>query len=530
MTDSEQTLRAIIGSAGDAIISGDANGDIITWNPAAERIFGWAEAEAVGHSLTLIIPEEFHARHQEGHARVVASGETRIIGQTVQVAGLCKDGTRIPVELSLETWVTDGERFFTGIIRDVSEQARLISALTDSESRLEAIVDTANDAIITIDSEGHVLLWNQHAEEMFGRGRSEMVGRPLDAIIPKQFQGMHHAGIERVVGGGETHAIGQTVELLGLRRDGHEFPMEMSLATWGDGDERYFSGIIRDITERKEAEKALFEAHEALAQKNEMLESLSAKLAKYLSRQVYESIFEGRTEVKVASYRKKLTVFFSDIQGFTELTDRMEPEPLSQLLNRYLSDMSDIALEHGGTVDKFIGDGIMIFYGDPETRGESEDAKACARMAIRMRDRISDLKNEWQRQSGAVELHVRMGITTGYCTVGNFGSEDRLDYTIVGKQVNAAARLESSAQADQIQISHDTYELIKDEVRCERVGEIQLKGLAYPMKTYGIVGLIADEELSHSPGFSLEIDASKLNAEEAEAAREALRRALDELD
>jgi PAS domain S-box-containing protein len=532
-TDANASLEAIIRTASDAIVTADAKGDIVSWNPAAAAIFGYTAAEAIGEQLTLIIPERFHPQHHEGLARVVATGETHIMGQTVEVFAVRKDGTEIPVELSLSTWFVDEDRFFTGIIRDTSEHARLISALSDSEARMEAILESANDAIITIDSEGRVLLWNHHAEMLFGHTKNKMLGRPLTAIIPERFRDLHHAGIHRVAEGGETHVIGQTAELMGLHRDGREFPIELSLAMWDTGDERFFSGIVRDITERKQAEEDIRLANQSLAEKNEMLEGLSTKLAKYLSRQVYDSIFEGRTEVRVESYRKKLTVFFSDIQGFTELTDRMEAEPLSELLNRYLSEMSEIALEHGGTVDKFIGDGIMIFFGDPESLGEAEDARACARMALAMRERVEGLKDDWQRQAGSVELHVRMGINTGYCTVGNFGSEDRLDYTIVGKEVNTASRLESSAEPDQIQISHDTYELIKDEIVCEPAGEIKVKGLAYPIRTYAVIALAADREAAATPeaaGFSLEIDPSKLAPEEAAAAREALRRALGELE
>ena len=108
-----------------------------------------------------------------------------------------------------------------------------------------------------------------------------------------------------------------------------------------------------------------------------MLESLSGKLSKYLSPQIYRSIFSGEKNVEVASQRKKLTIFFSDIAGFTETTDLLESEELTSLLNQYLREMSSIALEHGATIDKFIGDAMMLFFGDPETRGAREDATAC---------------------------------------------------------------------------------------------------------------------------------------------------------
>jgi PAS domain S-box-containing protein len=531
VTDDTQTLQAIIRSASDAIITADEHGDIITWNPAAGHIFGYSTDEAIGHPLTLIIPERFHADHLEGIARVASGGETHIIGKKVEVAGVRKDGREIPIELALATWEADGNRFFTGIIRDISEKAQLVSALSDSEARLGAILESANDAIISVDSEGRVVLWNDHAAQLFGYSRDEMRGRPLTAIIPERYRDVHHAGIHRVVETGETHVIGSTVELTGLNRDGVEFPIELSLASWTSNGDRFFSGIIRDITQRKQAQADLRVANHALAEKNEMLQGLSGKLAKYLSRQVYDSIFEGRTEVRVQSYRRELSVFFSDIQGFTELSDRIEAEPLSELLNHYLSEMSTIAEQHGGTVDKFIGDGVMIFFGDPESRGVGEDALACARMAIAMRERVVEFQEEWQRQAGPIELHVRMGINTGYCTVGNFGSEERLDYTIVGKEVNTASRLESAALPDQIHVSHSAYELIKDEIECRSVGDLSVKGLAYPIRTYEIVDQpVAQHRMTpaeKAAAESLGIDLSRLTPDQIEAAREALRQALD---
>ncbi len=536
MDDHTTILGAIIDSATDAIVTADERGDVVTWNPAAARLFGYSTDDIVGRELAVLVPERFRAAHRAGLARVVETGQTRIIGKTVEVFGLHQDGTEFPIELSLATWIDGGSRFFAGIIRDVSERVALTHALAASQERLEAILRSANDAIVSVDAHGHVVGWNPHAAALFGYTEDEMRGEPLTAIIPERFRSGHLAGVERVASGGEMHVIGKTVELAGVHRDGREFPIELSLATWDVDGERYFSGIIRDITERKRAEEALHIANKSLNQKNEQLEGLSAKLAKYLSRQVYDSIFTGRTEVKVESYRKELTVFFSDIQGFTDLTDRMEAEVLSELLNSYLSEMSRIADEHGGTVDKFIGDGIMIFFGDPETRGRKDDAVACVQMALAMRERIFHLWEEWQQQIGTAELHVRMGINTGYCTVGNFGSEDRMDYTIVGGPVNVASRLESTADPDQIQISHETYMLVKDEIYCRPIGDVKVKGVARELRTYEVVGPIGMLSGRAAPihqvgsGFTLTLDPGSLAAEDAEQARETLRRALAALD
>ncbi len=489
MSSSDGIVESIFETANDAIITADSAGKVLGWNPAAEETFGYSADEAVGEDLTLIIPDRFHDDHHQGIRRVVETGQTRIIGQTVEVAGRRKDGSELPIELSLATWLDEGERYFAAIVRDISERAQMVEALGASEARLESIVATANDAIATIDALGIVKQWNPHAVDIFGYTPDDIVGEPISLIVPPEFRVRHDAGLLRLARGGEPRIIGETLELVGLHQAGHEFPIELSLAMWDQGEERFYTGIIRDITRRKEAEDQLQETNKALSEKTEMLEALSSKLAKYLSKQVYESIFEGRTEVRVEAYRKKLTVFFSDIQGFTELTDVMEAEAVSELLNAYLSEMSNIAGEHGGTIDKFIGDGVMIFFGDPESHGDREDALACVRMALDMRGKVEELRGDWNTRSSSANLHVRMGINTGYCTVGNFGSEDRLDYTIVGREVNAASRLENSAERGQIQLSNTTYELVKDQIATRPVGEISVKGLAHNLKTHEALGI-----------------------------------------
>ena len=406
---------------------------------------------------------------------------------------------------------------------------------SERSGTLDAIVRSAADAIVTANADGLITTWNPAAGRMFGYTEGDVIGSSLEILVPERFRAAHHAGLARVVATGETRIVGNTVEVFGLHSDGHEFPIELSLGTWVVDDRRYYSGIIRDITERKVAEDAVRVANKALNEKNDQLEALSGKLAKYLSRQVYDSIFEGKTDVQVQSYRKELTVFFSDIAGFTDLTDRLEAEVVSDVLNRYLSEMAEIADGCGGTIDKFIGDGIMIFFGDPQTLGRKEDAIACVGMALRMKQRTAELNQEWVDLVGPEPLHIRIGVNTGFCTVGNFGSEDRLDYTIVGGAVNAAARLEATAEANQIQISHATYSLVKDQFYCRPIGDINVKGISHQLRTYEVVGefqnLGSDQRIeSEIGGFKVTLDPTSLDSQAMQQAREALRTALAALD
>ena len=239
-------------------------------------------------------------------------------------------------------------------------------------------------------------------------------------------------------------------------------------------------------------ERQLNSAAEVIAQKNKELEALSTKLSKYLSPQIYRSIFTGAQNVEITSNRKKLTIFFSDLVNFTEITDKLESEDLTNLLNRYLTEMSNLALEFGATIDKYIGDAIMMFFGDPESRGVKEDAHACVRMAIAMLKRMGELQAEWQELGAEKPFHLRIGINTGYCTVGNFGSEDRMDYTIIGRAVNLSARLQSHSEIDGILLGHETYSLVKDVVATEEQAPIKVKGFAEPISCHKVLGLYDD--------------------------------------
>ena len=219
--------------------------------------------------------------------------------------------------------------------------------------------------------------------------------------------------------------------------------------------------------------------------KSEEVAKISNQLAKYLSPQIHEQIFSGKQSAEVKSNRKKLTVFFSDIVNFTDISDELESEEMTNLLNFYLNEMSQIALKFGGTIDKFIGDALMIFFGDPESKGPQEDAKQCIQMALEMQDLMTQLSDYWSKNySLKKELKIRIGINTGFCTVGNFGSLDRIDYTAIGSTVNLASRLESMSDPGSILVSEDTFALVNNFFSFDNPKEVKVKGFLRSIKCY----------------------------------------------
>jgi class 3 adenylate cyclase len=252
-----------------------------------------------------------------------------------------------------------------------------------------------------------------------------------------------------------------------------------------------------------------------LNEKNELLAQLSSKLAKFLPPQLYNSIFTGTHTARVAAKRKKLTIFFSDIADFTETTDSLESEELTNLLNQYLTEMSKIAVSYGATIDKYVGDAIIGFFGDPASRGSKEDAIACVKMAIAMQQRMRELQLKWLDLGSEKPFQLRIGINTGFCTVGNFGSEDRMDYTIIGNEVNLAARLQSYAELGGILVTHETASLIKNTILTQEQEPVSVKGFARPVRAYRVAGIYDELEKDgriireERDGFRLLVDLTK---------------------
>ena len=227
------------------------------------------------------------------------------------------------------------------------------------------------------------------------------------------------------------------------------------------------------------------------------------QLSRYAPVQLWQSIMKGESEAKIEYKRKKMTIFFSDIQGFTELSETLIPDDLAFLLNDYLSHMTEIAKQYEATVDKFMGDAILIFFGDPHTQGVEQDAKTCLEMAMAMRQQMKLLRERWIKM-GYPPLHIRMGISTGYCHVGNYGATHRMAYTIVGRDANLAARLQSAAEVDEILISEETHNLIKNDYLCAPKAPIFLKGIQGPVKTWQVMERYSTNKVDYQQWFDYE--------------------------
>ncbi|HEY5700647.1 MAG TPA: adenylate/guanylate cyclase domain-containing protein [Thermohalobaculum sp.] len=374
--------------------------------------------------------------------------------------------------------------------------------VAEARQRLVDAIESISEGFSLYDSEDRLVLSNRQYQSLLYPGIEHEVvpGVPFAHLVQRAAE----AGILEDAQGNVDAWIARRME---RHRDPQgSFVMRRTGDRWIEVTEHRITAggtvaVYADITGKKRAELELLaekrrtdEANDLANEKNRMLESLSVQLSKYLSPQVYSSIFSGRQQVEIASRRRKLTVMFSDIAGFTETTERLESEELTALLNNYLTEMSAIALEFGATIDKYIGDAIMLFFGDPETRGAQEDAIACVEMAIAMQQRMRRLQFQWREQGLENPFQLRIGINTGYCTVGNFGSEDRMDYTIIGNEVNLAARLQAHAELGEILIAHETFSLVKDRLRAEEQPPATVKGFAKPVRNYKVIGYHETED------------------------------------
>ena len=277
--------------------------------------------------------------------------------------------------------------------------------------------------------------------------------------------------------------------------------------------------LRKSLSVELERQKGIVQAAKEEAEKQQqLLQKASDRLSKYLSPQICEQIFSD-VEFDTGTGRKKLTIFFSDIVNFTSITETMEAEELSGFLNFYLTNMCEIALKYGGTIDKFIGDSVMIFFGDPQSKGPEQDALACCNMGLEMLAFVEKNEELFKEQFNFPEkLEIRIGVHSGVCSVGNFGSDQRLDYTVIGRAVNVAARLEQAAPKNSMLFSNSTNSLLGDTFQVSNSIEVKAKGIDRP-----IIGFILTNQVSKrslvtvkEDGISLKFDPNIIDKKEVD--------------
>ena len=245
--------------------------------------------------------------------------------------------------------------------------------------------------------------------------------------------------------------------------------------------------IYSDITDLKQREEELTTKSNALEETNKRLKKAQEQISKYIDPNVTEKIFKGEFSAELSHKRTKLTMFFSDIKDFTQFTDASDPEDVAKLLNEYLGEMAQIVRTWGGTIPQFTGDSIYAIFGAPDSKGERGDALACLRMALEMQMKMKTLREKWWNQGIQFPFEIRCGIHTGMANVGNYGSEGFMEYSAIGLNTNLASRLEQACQPGEIYISHTSWALVNDEIPCEEVGTIEVKGFHYPIQTYRVL-------------------------------------------
>ena len=525
VVEQERQLREILDYCPAAVCVVDDEGRILFHNRRMRDLLGYEKEELHLFDTKLFWLDLGHRR------RIIELLRTRG-GQLLNEEVIWKRKGGEPLHLLISyvqvvyhgghVAVTGGKRLFW--LYDITPLRRAEQARLRSERRLAEAIESISEGFVCYDGEDRLVICNSCYRDLL------YPGLEIELTVGTTFESIIRRAAES---GYVTDAQGRVEEWVAERLRQHRNPGEpqvqrRSKGRWVMVSERRTEeggtvAVYSDITELKQREQDLTEKSNALA-------ALSSKLAKYLAPQVYDSIFTGQQEVKIVSKRKKLTVCFSDLVGFTEITDKMESEDLTHLLNHYLTEMSKIALQYGATIDKYVGDAIVMFFGDPTTLGVKEDALACVQMAIAMQKRVGELAEDWRNSGIEVPLRCRIGIHTGYCTVGNFGSDDRMDYTMVGGTVNLASRLEHEAPPGGVLISFETYAHVKDDVRCEERGRVQVKGIAEPVATYAVIGLQQGLEKADTRHLKLELEVDRMSDGERKAAADALRHALGLLE
>lgn len=346
--------------------------------------------------------------------------------------------------------------YYENIDFSLSKKHEIESLIQEQIKRFQVICSSENDAIITSDESKQILFWNKGAEYIFGYSPDEVIGKPLTLIIPGQLHQRHNKGMERMNQRKKPRVIGKVLELKAIKKNGEEFPIELTLGSWDNDGKRYYSGIIRDITEKKMAEQIIL---------NEKKKS-DELLLNILPKQVADEL-KSRGKATAKKY-ENVTILFTDFKDFTSMASSISPNKLVKELNEIFGHFDDIMEAFQIEKIKTIGDAYFAACGSPEKN--KEHAFQCIEAAKQMFRYLEE-----RNKKNGIQWKMRVGIHSGPVVAGIVGKK-KYAYDLFGDTVNTASRMETYGEVGKINVSETTYELIKGKYKCFPRGHINAKG------------------------------------------------------
>jgi two-component system sensor kinase FixL len=357
-------LKAIIDNAIDGIITIDTSGIIESANPAAAKIFGYKQEELIGKNVNMLMPEPDHGGHDQYLSNYLKTGHAKIIGIGREVRGKKKDGTTFPFLLGISEVLLEGKKIFTGIIHDITELKKTETALKESESRINSIINTAVDGIITINERGIIEMMNPSSIKMFGHeSADELLGKNVSVLMPEPDKSQHDGYLKNYHRTGQRKIIGIGREVTGLRKDGTTFPFVLSVSEMLIDGKRVYNGFVHDITEQKLNEEKLRRYASELQRSNlelqdfayvsshdlqEPLRKIQAFGDRLKSKETEQLTEQGKDYVdRMLNAASRMQRLINDLLSFSRVTSKSQPfvkVDLNLIVKEVLSDL-EISIE-----------------------------------------------------------------------------------------------------------------------------------------------------------------------------------------